>query len=42
MTEGLWTYLCVCVCVPDVPPEDGKKIVTETCRVLIYVFYKHF
>ena len=24
------------------PPEDGQTIVTETCRVLIDVFYKHF
>jgi len=23
-------------------PEDGQTIVTETCRVLIDVFYKHF
>ena len=26
----------------DGPPEDGQTIVTETCRVLIDVFYKHF
>jgi len=24
------------------PTEDGQTIVTETCRVLIDVFYKHF
>ena len=24
------------------PPEDGQTIVTETCRVSIDVFYKHF
>jgi hypothetical protein len=24
------------------PPEDGQTIVTETYRVLIDVFYKHF
>jgi hypothetical protein len=24
------------------PPENGQTIVTETCRVLIDVFYKHF
>jgi len=24
------------------PPEDGQTIVTETCRDLIDVFYKHF
>ena len=24
------------------PHEDGQKIVTEICRVLIDVFYKHF
>jgi hypothetical protein len=24
------------------PPEDGQTIVTEICRVLIDVFYKHF
>ena len=24
------------------PPEDGQTIVTETCRLLIDVFYKHF
>jgi hypothetical protein len=24
------------------PPEDGQTIVTETCTVLIDVFYKHF
>ena len=23
-------------------PEDGQTIVTETCRVLIDVFYRHF
>jgi hypothetical protein len=26
----------------DGPPEDGQTTVTETCRVLIDVFYKHF
>jgi hypothetical protein len=48
---GMWLYCCLCVCVPDAlvfgmfgcePPEDGQKIVTETCRVLIDVFYKIF
>jgi hypothetical protein len=45
--------LRVCVCVPDVlvcgmsgcetrPPEDGQTVVTETCRVLIMCFKKHF
>jgi hypothetical protein len=24
------------------PPEDGQTIVTETCRVLMMCFYKHF
>ena len=48
---GMWLYCCLCVCVPDVlvcgmfgcePREDGQTIVTETCRISIDVFYKHF